>query len=99
MKSREKKKRVKEQQKEVETIKHAVEILSSLLPETDIDNFATLIDKLDQLVNDVSEQMKTFEDVTYVSVEKEYKKKRMKQLMKDVDKDKVSLTVNKSTLR
>ncbi|XP_057830667.2 uncharacterized protein LOC131041558 [Cryptomeria japonica] len=55
MKSRAKKKRMKEQQKEAETIKHLVEILSSLLPETDTDNFATLIDKIGQLVNDAGE--------------------------------------------
>ncbi|XP_059068496.1 uncharacterized protein LOC131859002 [Cryptomeria japonica] len=67
MQSREKKKRMKEQQKEVEIIKHAVEILSSLLPETDTNNFATPIDKLGQLVNDVGEHMKTFEDATYVN--------------------------------
>ncbi|XP_059067797.1 uncharacterized protein LOC131858541 [Cryptomeria japonica] len=75
MQSREKKKRMKEQQKEAKTIKHTVEILSSLLSEIDIDNFATPIDKLGQLVNDVGEQMKASEDATYVCVEKEYKKK------------------------
>ncbi|XP_059066296.1 uncharacterized protein LOC131060025 [Cryptomeria japonica] len=43
-------------------------------------------------------QMKTFEDATYVCVEKEYKKQRTKQLMKDIDQAKVALTVNKDHL-
>ncbi|XP_059066379.1 uncharacterized protein LOC131857696 [Cryptomeria japonica] len=51
--------------------------------------------KLGQLVNDVGEQMKTFEDAAYVYVEKEYKKLRTKQLMKDIDKPKVALTKKK----
>ncbi|XP_057814309.2 uncharacterized protein LOC131028096 [Cryptomeria japonica] len=55
MQSREKKKRMKEHHKEAKIVKHAIEILSSLLSEIDIDNFATPIDKLGQLVNDASE--------------------------------------------
>lgn len=46
MQSHAKKKRVKEQQKEAETIRNAVEILSSLLSETDTDNFVIPINKI-----------------------------------------------------
>ncbi|XP_059069828.1 uncharacterized protein LOC131859785 [Cryptomeria japonica] len=75
MQSQARKKRMKEQQKEEETIRSTVEILSSLLPGTDTDKFVIPIDKLGQHVNDVEELMKSFEDATYVSVEKDYKKK------------------------
>lgn len=72
------KKKMKKQQKEAATIKNAIEILSSLLPETNTDNFVTLINKIGQLVTDVREQMKSFEDATYLNVEKEYNKQRTK---------------------
>lgn len=75
MQSRAQKKRMKEQQRQAETIKITVDILSSLLPETNTESFVTLIDKLGQLVTDVGDQLKTFEDATYISVEKDYKKK------------------------
>ncbi|XP_057826103.2 uncharacterized protein LOC131037880 [Cryptomeria japonica] len=99
MQSHSQKKRLLEQQKEVETIQNAVEILSSLLPETDTNNFSTPIDKLRQLYYDVGEQMNSLEDATYMSVEKNYKKKRTEQLMTEIDIGKVSLTVNKDYLK
>ncbi|XP_059068738.1 uncharacterized protein LOC131859188 [Cryptomeria japonica] len=64
--SRDQKKRMEEKQREVETIRAAVDILSSLLPETDTKSFVTPIDKLGQLVTDVRDQLKTFEDATYI---------------------------------
>lgn len=90
---------MKEHQKEVEIIRNAIEILSSLLLETDTDIFVTPIDKLGQLVSNVGEQMKSLEDVAYVSVEKYYKKKREQHLVKDIDKGKVAITVNKDYLK
>lgn len=70
MKSWAKKKRMKEQWKEAETIRRLVDILSSLLPNSDTGSFATPIDKLGQLVSDVGEKMKSLEDATYITVEK-----------------------------
>lgn len=69
--SRSNKKILKEQQKEVETLRMVVEIMSSLLPETGIENLVTLMDKLVQLVVDVGDQLKTFEEATHISVEKD----------------------------
>lgn len=46
MQSRAQKKRLKEQRKEAETIQTVVEILSSLLPETETSNLSTPIAKL-----------------------------------------------------
>lgn len=69
-------KRMNEQQREVETIKIVVDILSSLLPETNTGSFVTPIEKLEQLVTHVGDQLNTFEDVAYILVEKDYKKKR-----------------------
>lgn len=60
MQSRAQNKRMKEQQREVETIKIVVDILSSLLLETNIECFVTPIDQLGQLVTDVGDQIKTF---------------------------------------
>ncbi|XP_059065914.1 uncharacterized protein LOC131857400 [Cryptomeria japonica] len=48
---------------------------------------------------DSKPKMKYFEDATYVSVEKEYKKQQTEQLMKDIDKGKVALTMNKDYLK
>lgn len=98
MQSRAKKKRMKEQQKEDQTIHCAVEILSSLLSEMNTNRLSTPIDKLNQLVVDTGEQMKSFEDATYLNVENKFKKKR-NQLMNDIDKDKVALTVNKDHIK
>ncbi|XP_059064624.1 uncharacterized protein LOC131856734 [Cryptomeria japonica] len=78
MQSRAQKKRLKEQQKEAKTMRTTIEILSSLLPEIDLENLVTPMDKLGQLVVDVGEQLKTFEEATYISVEKDYKKKHAK---------------------
>lgn len=99
MQSRDKKKRMKEQQNEVETIRNDVDILSSLLLETDTGNFATPIDKLGQLVSDAGEKMKSLEDAAYVNVEKNYKKKRIEHLMSEIYKGKVTLTINKDCLK
>ncbi|XP_059066400.1 uncharacterized protein LOC131857713 [Cryptomeria japonica] len=43
--------------------------------------------------------MKSFEDAVYVSVEKDYTKKRTKHLMTNIDKGKVTLIVNKDCLK
>ncbi|XP_059069509.1 DEK domain-containing chromatin-associated protein 4-like [Cryptomeria japonica] len=61
MQSRAHKKTLKEQRKEAETLRTKVEILSSLLLKTDIENLVTPMDKLGQLVVDVDDQLKTFE--------------------------------------
>ncbi|XP_059064620.1 uncharacterized protein LOC131856733 [Cryptomeria japonica] len=99
MQSRAKKNRMKEQQKEAETIRNVVEILSSHLLETDTDSFVNPIDQLGHLISDAREQMKYFEDAAYVSVEKDCKKKRTEQLMTKIDKGKVALTINKDCLK
>lgn len=75
MQARDQKKRMKEQQREAKTIITTVDILFSLLPETDTKSFVTPIDKLGQLVINVGEQLRTFEDVAYILVENHYKKK------------------------
>lgn len=62
MQSRAQKKRLKEQRKEAKTIQIAVEILSSLLPETTIGNLSTPIVNLGQLVSDASKQLKSLEE-------------------------------------
>ncbi|XP_059065741.1 uncharacterized protein LOC131857340 [Cryptomeria japonica] len=81
MKSRAQNKRMKEQRRKIEIIRTIVDILSSLLPKTDTKYFITPMDKLGQLITDARDQLKTFEEVAYIRVEKCYKKKRAKQLM------------------
>lgn len=99
MQSRDNKKRMKEQQKESQSIQCAVDIFSSLLLETNTNRVSTLIDRLGQLVADVGEQRNCFEDASFLNVEKEYKKKRIEKLMNDIDKDKVALIVNKDHIK
>ncbi|XP_059070756.1 uncharacterized protein LOC131860371 [Cryptomeria japonica] len=90
---------MKEQQKETKTIRNVVYILSSLLPKTDTRNFATPINKLGQLVSKFREQMKSLEDEAYINVGNNYKKKRIENLMSEIDKGKVALTINKDYLK
>lgn len=99
MQSRAHKKRMKEQQREAKTIRTIVDILSSLLPNTNTKSFVTPIDKLGQLVINAIDQLNTFEDAAYILVEKDYKKERTKQLMSNIDKGKLSLMVNKDLLK
>lgn len=94
MQSRAHKKIMRAQRKEAQTIQAAIDILSSLLPEIDIDNLSTPIEKLDLLVTSTGEQMTSLEEATIKNVEKEYEKRRIEQLMKDIDRDRVGLAMN-----
>lgn len=98
MQSQAQKKRLKQQRKEAETIQTVVDILSSLLPETDTSNLSTPIGKLGQLVTNATDQLKSLEEATHTLDEKNYRKKRGEQLMLDIDKGKISLSVNLRTV-
>lgn len=99
MKYRAQKKILKEQRKEVETIQTVIEILSSILLETDIGNLSTPIRKLGQLVADASDQLKSLEEAAQTLVENNYRRKRVEQFMKDIDTGKIALSLNKDLLK
>ncbi|XP_059071576.1 uncharacterized protein LOC131868124 [Cryptomeria japonica] len=98
MQSKAQKKIMKAQIKESQTIQNAIDILSSILPETDIDSLPMPINKLEHLVSLAGEQMKSLEEVAIKNVE-EYEKRRIEQLMKDIDRDRVGLSMNMEQIK
>lgn len=99
MQSRVHKKRLKEKNIEAETIQNAVEILSGLLTETVVAHLPTPISKLSHLVSDASDQIKSLEDTSQMSIEKSHKKKYGDQLAKTIENGKMALSHNGTLLR
>ncbi|XP_059068882.1 uncharacterized protein LOC131859305 [Cryptomeria japonica] len=87
----------KEEEKDKEKTKKNVE---NKAPKKDIEMqkeeeiLPTPIDKLEHLVTSLGEQMKSLEEASIKNVEKEYKKRRIEQLMKENDRDRVGLAMN-----
>ncbi|XP_059064791.1 uncharacterized protein LOC131856861 [Cryptomeria japonica] len=99
MQSKAKKKMMRAQRREAQTIQTTVDIFSSLLPETDIDNLITSIEKLDHLVKLVGDEMKTLGEVSLHNVEKQYEKKIIEMLIKAINKDREVLTTNMDQIK
>lgn len=76
MHSKEKKQIMKSQRKDAQK-SQVVDIISSILPEIDIESLPNPIDKLEQLVTREGDQMKTLEEATIKNVEKEYNNKKI----------------------
>ncbi|XP_059064938.1 stress response protein NST1-like [Cryptomeria japonica] len=99
MQSKAKKKIMRTQMREAQTINNVVDIFSSMLLETDTNSLTTPIEKLDHLVTSTREQMKSLGEAALHNIEKEYEKKRNETLIKEIDKDKEGLTVNMDQIK
>lgn len=77
MQSKSQKKIMKARRIEAQTIQSVVDILSSIFPETDINILSTPIDKLEQLVTTIGQQMMSLEEATIKNVEKKYETRRI----------------------
>lgn len=98
MQPRAHKKRLKQKRVEAETIQNAVDILSSLLPDTSTTHLTSPIRKLGQLVADAFDQIKSLEEATQTYAEKNHKKKNGEKLAKDINTGKMALSQNKDLL-